>query len=247
MPPTTTTSQQALLTGRRLLLTVGCWLLLAAVVGGLTWLGITTLLPPWRSTRTPALIMVAETYALLPLAALVVFGGWCRPRTAIALSYTGPADIVSAIAAWAATLSVWAVIYLTWGAITGQFWHPTLELIRHASDYTRLPKATALDGLLIITRAAAVTGLAEELLFRGLMFGWLRQQLSLTPTLVITSALFMVIHLYPVLAPAVFIYSLVAGWVRERRRSLLPAIALHILTDTTVLAAAAVLVSRHIV
>jgi membrane protease YdiL (CAAX protease family) len=44
----------------------------------------------------------------------------------------------------------------------------------------------------------------------------------------------------------VFLYSLVAGWLRERSGSVLPALVVHILTDAAMLIAATVLVANHI-
>jgi uncharacterized protein len=97
-----------------------------------------------------------------------------------------------------------------------------------------------------VVRVVALVGLAEELLFRGLLFGWLRQRLSFAATLLLTSVLFMVMHYFLILAVGVYFYSLVAGWLRERSGSVLPPLVMHILTDTTMLIAASVLVANHV-
>jgi uncharacterized protein len=111
---------------------------------------------------------------------------------------------------------------------------------------SRLAAATPLDWALIVLRVVALVGLAEELLFRGLLFGWLRQRLSFAATLLLTSVLFMVMHYFLILAVGVYFYSLVAGWLRERSGSVLPPLVMHILTDTTMLIAASVLVANHV-
>jgi membrane protease YdiL (CAAX protease family) len=237
------TSPAPALTGRRVMLTLVCWLALAAVVGGVTWFAVTAFIPPWRTSQTPTLIVVAEAYAMLPVAAALVFGGVKRLATAVDFTYRGLADIAAAVAVWIVVLVTWAAIYLAWGAASGSLWQPVLDLVHKASDWSRLPHASVLDWIVIVLRVTAITGLAEELLFRGLLFGWLRQRQSFTVTVVITSVLFVLMHLYPVLAPAVFVFGLLAGWLRERRSSLLPAVLMHVLTDTTLLVAA-IIISR---
>jgi membrane protease YdiL (CAAX protease family) len=53
-------------------------------------------------------------------------------------------------------------------------------------------------------------------------------------------------HYFLILAVGTYIYSLVAGWLRERSGSVLPPLVMHILTDTTILIAASILVANHI-
>jgi membrane protease YdiL (CAAX protease family) len=137
-------------------------------------------------------------------------------------------------------------LYTAFGALSGSLWHPLIDFVRHASDMSRLATATPIDWALIVIRAVALAGLTEELLFRGLLFGWLRPRLGFATTILVTSVLFAVMHYFVVLAPGVFLYSLVAGWLRERSGSVLPALVMHILTDTAMLIAATVLVANHI-
>jgi len=127
-----------------------------------------------------------------------------------------------------------------WGS--GEFW---LALIAGtiaavavaaiaASDHRKLSQASAafLLGFLV------VQPLLEELLFRGVVQGWLREAawgarktLGLSAANWTTSALFVVAHLPaqpPAWAVAVFVPSLVFGHFRDRHDSLLPAALLHI-------------------
>jgi CAAX protease family protein len=80
--------------------------------------------------------------------------------------------------------------------------------------------------------------LAEELLFRGLLFGWLRARLSFALTALITSALFSVMHVYPVLFPVAFIAGFGAALVRERTGSSFTFVVAHAANSVTFLAAA---------
>jgi uncharacterized protein len=241
-----TTSDRKLLNGTRVLKTIGLWLLLAAIVCAGSWYALYWLVPGWRGTNTPTLVLVAEAYALLPLAAAIVFSGIRATASAVRFTYTGNRYLVMAVALWAGTLLVLFCLYAGAGAVGGSPWHPVIEFVHDASDMSRLATATPLDWALIVVRAAVLAGLAEELLFRGLLFGWLRQRLSFAATLLLTSVLFALMHYFPILAPGVFLYSLVAGWLRERSGSVLPSFVMHILTDTTILIAAGILVSKHI-
>ena len=96
---------------------------------------------------------------------------------------------------------------------------------------------------LIVVRACVLAPLAEELLFRGALFGWLRRRLSASLTILLTAALFAGIHMMPLLLPITFLFGVAAGWVRERTGSTLPFFAIHVLNNVLTLAIAYVLVA----
>jgi uncharacterized protein len=78
-------------------------------------------------------------------------------------------------------------------------------------------------GLLIIAGAP----LGEELIFRGLFFGWLRRHLSLWPAAIISALVFAAIHGIPVVMPPVLVLGIAFAWLYEKTGSLWPAIAVH--------------------
>ncbi len=95
-------------------------------------------------------------------------------------------------------------------------------------------------GLLI--GAAVGAPIAEEVLFRGLLFGVLRDtRLGLAGTLLITSGLWSALHmqysLYGLIA--IFCIGLYLGWLRERTRSLIPPMVCHALYNGTIVVALA--------
>lgn len=73
--------------------------------------------------------------------------------------------------------------------------------------------------------------LAEELLFRGYLFGRLRSYISFVPTTIITSLLFGLIHWQWNVGVDVFILSLALCYLREKTGSLWPAVLLHSLKN----------------
>ena len=65
-----------------------------------------------------------------------------------------------------------------------------LQLLHFGSDMSRFPPAGPIVLGLIVIRACLLAPLAEELLFRGALFGWLRDRLSAGLTILLTAALF---------------------------------------------------------
>lgn len=86
-------------------------------------------------------------------------------------------------------------------------------------------------GLLIIAGAA----IGEELFFRGLLFGGLRQRLSLWPALLISGLIFGLPHL-PQGDPAVVLqlslFGVILAWAYERSGSLWVPIAFHAMNNS---------------
>lgn len=85
---------------------------------------------------------------------------------------------------------------------------------------------TVLAGIVIIAGAA----LGEELLFRGFIFGGLRQRLSLWPAAVISGLIFGSLHLTAgdlAVALQLSVFGVILAWLYDRTGSLWPAILLH--------------------
>ncbi len=69
--------------------------------------------------------------------------------------------------------------------------------------------------------------LTEELLFRGLLFRWLRQRLDFWPAAFISAAVFGIAHGSADKAVIAGVLGLPLAWLYEKSRSLAPAILLH--------------------
>ena len=69
--------------------------------------------------------------------------------------------------------------------------------------------------------------IAEELFFRGFLLAGLRRFMRLWPAVLISAALFAVVHIYPLVIPAIFVLGVILAVLVERRRSIVPAIAAH--------------------
>ena len=233
-------------TGTEVLKSLGLWIALAGIAGSAAWFGLSAAVPAWRSTNAPVLLVVAVVYAAFPTSLAIVFGGWKTMTMRLRLRWTSWRDMSWGVALWAAGMLAGTAIYLAWGAATGDVWGPGLAVIRDATDMARLPTAGACDWLMILVRVFFLAGLTEELLFRGLLFGWLRRHVPVTATILITTGLFTIEHIYPVIFPLALIYGVALGWLRARTGSILPGLVAHILTDGTMFLIAAVLVLHRV-
>ncbi|MGE4013413.1 MAG: lysostaphin resistance A-like protein, partial [Alphaproteobacteria bacterium] len=79
----------------------------------------------------------------------------------------------------------------------------------------------------LIAMAGLVVPFAEELLFRGVLYTWLRQHLGFIAVAVITSALFAVAHLLPSRVIGFFVVGMFAAYLREKSNSIWPSVVLH--------------------
>ena len=206
--------------GRRLLLAVGVWLLAAGIIGTATALVARNL-----GVADPTAIVVAEVYALLIAALLIVI----RPRTARALGLIRCrlADVFVAAGACAAAYLVTVALQSALGPWP---WSSTIGILQAmGSDDGRLATAGATMTAIIIVRACVLAPLGEELLFRGALYTWLRQRVAARVAIPVSAAAHAAIHGFPAVLPLAFAIGLGFGWVRERSGSIVPVIIVHTL------------------
>ncbi len=225
----TPSAPAATVSGRKVLAVLGIWILSSAFLATGSWfLSFGSL---GASSETPTLLATFLVYLLLPLSSLIVFR-WSGVRDRLRLRPTQPRWLAIALLVWVGVLIVCALVYLGIGFAGGSWAGPLLDVVREVTDVARFNAATPVDWALIIVRALLLAGIAEELLFRGILFGWLRGRLSAWPVILITTALFTVEHIYPLVFPLVVFLGLALGWLREKSGSILPGLMLHVLTDS---------------
>ena len=228
--------------GWRLLLALVAWVALSVTGGVAAWTGLGALAPGWGGTDGRVLV-VAGVYLALVLALLLAFGGLAGLRDRLLFRYTSAGDLRLAFGVWVLCWVAVALTYVALSPVLGAPQDAMLQLLRFGSDMSRLPPAGPVALGVILVRACLLAPLAEELLFRGALFGWLRRWLPATPTILLTAALFAGIHMMPLLLPVTFLFGVAAGWVRERTGSTLPFFAMHVLNNVLMLAVAGVLVA----
>jgi membrane protease YdiL (CAAX protease family) len=90
-----------------------------------------------------------------------------------------------------------------------------------------------LDLIWLVIAGAIAAPIAEEFLFRGLLYRFLRSRTTLYAAIGISSVLFALAHFVPVLIPVLIVFGVAEAIVAERYDSLYPAIALHALNNAT--------------
>ncbi len=124
-----------------------------------------------------------------------------------------------------------ALVNLAITLVVGEFENPQVMALTGGQPFGKV-------GLIVLlVLVAGLVPLAEELLFRGVLYGMLRERWGLAPAVLLSALLFAVAHLVPLLLPALFVMGLVLALLREYTGSLIPCIMLHSLQNGLALVA----------
>jgi uncharacterized protein len=249
-PDTASRQQEHLVSGWRLLLSVALMLILGGGAGIVTWGVVQAIAPAWTSTVDFVVLVVAEVYAAVLGALLLAFGGLTGVRDRLGLRFTSGRDLLQGLGV---NLLALLGAILLYGLLTPIFGPPltiALPVLKSVTDVTRLPAADLLTLALIFGRVFLLVPLAEELFFRGALYGWLRRHLPAPPTILLTALLFGLEHTVPgipmpglfFLLPLTFVYGIAVGWVRERTGSTFNTAVMHVVVDATLLLVASLLI-----
>ncbi len=212
--------------GRQLLAVIGLWLLLSVLGGVATVFAARFIAPSWGHASNVTVVVVAEVYAAFLVAAAVVLRR--KARTGVALHSAPGREFVLAVGVLGIAYAATALAHTFLAPFIGAWWDTVAILRAIGSDDGRLANAGLGLAAIILLRACVLAPLTEELLFRGVLFGWLRQRLSPSLTIAITSIAFAAIHAYPPILPLAFATGVALGWIRERSGSVAPTIVIHV-------------------
>jgi membrane protease YdiL (CAAX protease family) len=120
----------------------------------------------------------------------------------------------------AAVAPVMVVILVTWSFRSEKTQHGFLQLLR--------AEPTASNVLLIAAAAVVLAPLAEELLFRVFVQGWMQPHLPPALAILISSTLFCIAHSFPDSLP-LFPLAVILGTIYYRRNSYLAVVVTHAL------------------
>jgi uncharacterized protein len=228
--------------GRQLGTGVGLSAALAAVFSIAITVIARTAAPHWARTEGLTVLIVAAVYLAVIAGLTVAVGGPRGVTSLLALRRPTARQLGFSFAVLAAAVVAGFGVSLAFSSLSGGVAATMESIVRDGSDESRMPTATALTWALIVIRLLALTGTAEELLFRGALYSWLRRRASVSVAIAITTILFAVEHAYyPILIPVVLSYGLAAGWVRHRTSSTATTIAMHITVDFALFFAAVAL------
>ena len=88
---------------------------------------------------------------------------------------------------------------------------------------------------------AGLAPLVEELVFRGLLYGWVAGRWGTVAAWIVSSLAFAAAHVEPAHIILVLPLALWFGWLRRRTDSLLPSLVAHMVNNGFAVAAAALL------
>ena len=175
-----------------------------------------------------AAVVIAEVYACILVALGLAFGRDRAMRERVlALRRPSSRAFVLGLGVWIGAYIAAGVAYVAAAAV-GVASNTIFDiLLGVGADGGRLSDASLSLAAIILLRVCVLVPFAEELLFRGALYTWLRERLSAGWTIGITATAFGVMHQIPVFIPLAIIVGIGAGWIRERTGSVLVPVALH--------------------
>jgi len=166
-------------------------------------------------------LFVSQSLLLLAAAWLAVLRPHRLGLSDIGLRRTWPAWYRLAVAGGLLCVPLAALVNLGFQAVLGEpFENPQLKALAPEGF-----SWASLGAMLLLV--ALLVPFIEEIIFRGLVFGWLRKHLRFALAAPVVALLFAVAHQVWVLVPVLFFMGLVLAAVTERSGSLWPAIILH--------------------
>jgi len=223
--------------GRNLLLALGYGIGIAASLGILTGFGLPRIIPALSSIEWLSTIITTEVYLSIIAGHVIAFSGLRQMRQRLQLGRTSWRNIGLAFLLWLAMWAIFVIAYVVLGSswsVVGEMGKAVLTI---GSLYGRLNGASPALITFAIIQPVLITPLAEELIFRGSLYGWLRGRLSANLTILVTAVLFALYHPLIYLWPIAFVFGLASGWVRERTNSMTPFLIMHMLNSIAMIAA----------
>jgi membrane protease YdiL (CAAX protease family) len=223
--------------GRTLLLVLGYSIAIGVALGLLTGFGLPRVVPALASIEWLSTIITAEVYFSFIVGHILAFGGIRQMRERLQLGPTSWRNIGLAFLLWLAMWAAFVIIYMMSSSV-GVIDEISKAVLKIGSLYGRLEGATPGLMTLAIIQPVFITPLAEELLFRGSLYGWLRRKLSANVAILVTAILFALYHPLIYLWPIAFVFGLISGWVREHTKSLTAFVIVHTLNSIALITAA---------
>ncbi len=183
------------------------------------------------AVNTPALSLSAGALEAVALIGSVYLLGLRRRHLgweALGLRGVSPGWLFAALIAGMFAIPLSSVIAVGVQQLLGQ-------PIQNPQEAFLLPNGLdPVSAVLMIFFVGIAGPFAEEILFRGVLYNWLRKHWGFIPSALVSSLLFGVMHIEPSIATATFVLGLVIATFYEKSRSLWTAFAIHAVNNTVV-------------
>ena len=223
---------EVIISGRRLGLSLIAAIGGAAGVGIITYYCLAKTIGRLLGTALPQIVTFAM-YATLVAVLCYAF----RPPgfPPIALRFTGVKDIVFAVGATIALIVACVLTYAFLSRFGGGFVHLLAQFTAVASDAKRLQGQRPSAWVIAILRGCLLVPVFEEVFFRGLLLTWLNRHMRFATALLVHSALFAAMHVYPVAFPYAFLAGIATGYVRRATGSTFNTVLMHVINNVVLL------------
>jgi membrane protease YdiL (CAAX protease family) len=228
--------------GKEVSIAFGGGVLAAAVVGTVGYFVFHALLGnAWGTTVSQ--IVTLQVYMVLLITLCVRFRPVTEPP--VALRPSGAQDAIASVGIWIATVAAIVLFYFCLESIFGSVSQVAKQTTAFATDAKRLQGQPTPAWIIAIVRGCLIVPIFEEVFFRGLLLSWLRKRLNVHGAIFVMAALFALMHGSLVVAPYVFIFAVVAGYVRVRTGSTFNTIIMHSLNNLMLLYLGLRIVNGH--
>ena len=199
------------------------WLVLL-IAGGIPWTFLLGLLDPFRGG---AAVLVGMGAASLPL---IVVAATAFPRQAWGDPFRWPRPFPPA------KLLVLSLLGLVGVELFDAGYSQVVEWITHKPFPVQMAvplirEALQTNPVTLVLSVVFLAPLAEEVLFRGLLFGALSRWLSARWTIILTAVIFALIHMQAIYFLPLFLVGLLCGWARHKTGSVALPVLLHVLNN----------------
>jgi membrane protease YdiL (CAAX protease family) len=218
--------------GKKLLIAFGGSVLAAAVVGTVGYFIFHALLGSGWGTTVPQIVTL-QVYMVLLITFCLQFGPVTEPP--IALRPSGLQHAIVSVGIWIASVVAIVLFYFCLGSIFGSVSQVATQITAFATDAKRLQGQPTPAWIIAIVRGCLIVPIFEEVFFRGALLSWLRTRLNVHAAIFAMATLFALMHGSLIVAPYVFIFAVVAGYVRVHTGSTFNTIIMHWLNNIMLL------------
>jgi membrane protease YdiL (CAAX protease family) len=210
-------------------LPIGFWklCLLLAVVVGLSLLIVPAVYVLMLRMQSPAVVAIAVTMAaqsavmfgVLYLLGLKLWGITWRQ-----IGWTPPSSFAwylrAILFALAAILIVALITFMIESMLGEPLDNPQVGMLAPGSS-------SVVSTIVMLVLVAVVAPIAEELLFRGVVYRWIAERFGMWTGLLVSSLIFSCVHGILALILPLFVVGCLLAWLYEKSGSVLPCIVMH--------------------